>query len=81
MEPSAPGNEFAATGYGYTNGEIAFDPVLRLEDVEAELHTGVFSFIRTFELLDKSARIDLLQGYQNGHWKGLLDGTPAATSP
>ena len=71
---------FAGSAYVYTTGEIAFDPVLLLDEVEMEVHTGIFSYIRTFELLDKSARFDFIQGYQNGHWKGLLNGTPASTS-
>ena len=37
----------------------------------------LFSYIRTFELLGKSARVDFKQGYQDAHWKGLLSGTPA----
>ena len=74
------GTNFAGTGYGYTTGDIAFDPVLLIEDAEVEMHTAAFSYIRTFELFEKSARIDFLQGVQNGHWKGLLDSAPASTN-
>ncbi len=74
------GTNFAGVGYAYTDADIAFDPVLRLEDVEMDLQTWAGKYIRTFELFEKSARIDLTQGYQKGKWTGLLDGDPASTS-
>ncbi len=37
-------------------------------------------YIRTFELFDKSTRIDIGQGYQEGDWTGLVDGVPASAS-
>jgi hypothetical protein len=57
---------------------MGFDPVLRIEDAEMEMHTWAFKYIRTFELLQKSARIDFIQAYQEGRWSGLLDGVPAS---
>ena len=57
------GTNIAGGGYAYTSGEIAFDPVLRLDDVELDLHAGAFMYVRSFELLGKSARIDFLQGF------------------
>jgi hypothetical protein len=72
------GTNFAGLGYAYTEGEIALDPVLRLEDVAVDMNTAAFKYIHSFRLWDKSARIDLTQAYQNGDWSGLLDGAPAA---
>jgi hypothetical protein len=74
------GVNFAGVAYAYTEADISVDPVLRLEDVEMELDTWVGKYIRTFEMFDKSARIDITQAYQEGRWTGLLDGVPAATS-
>ena len=71
---------FTGVGYAYTEADISVDPVLKLEDVELELHTWVGKYIRTFELFEKSARIDFTQAYQKGDWTGLLDGAPASTS-
>ncbi len=68
---------FAGVGYAYTGADVAFDPVLLLEDVSLELHTLPFKYIRTFELAGKSARIDWVQAYQDAEWNGLLDGVPA----
>jgi len=72
------GKNFFGGGYVYTKADIFFDPVLRIEDAEMEMHTWAFKYIRTFELLQKSARIDFTQGYQEGHWNGLLNGAPAS---
>ena len=58
------GVNFAGIAYAYTEADIGFDPVLELENVEMEKHTWAGKYIRTFELLNKSARIDLTQGYQ-----------------
>ena len=70
------GSNFAGAGYAYTQADIAFDPVLRIEDAEVSMHTWAAKYIRTFELFQKSARIDLAQGVQNGRWHGLVNGAP-----
>jgi hypothetical protein len=67
---------FAGVAYAYTEADISFNPVLRIENVEMEMHTWAFKYIRTFGLFEKSARIELIQGYQRGHWKGSVDGVP-----
>ena len=72
------GKNFVGGGYVYTKADIFFDPVLRIEDAEMEVHTWAFKYIRTFELLKKSARIDFTQAYQEGRWSGLLNGAPAS---
>lgn len=72
------GKNFVGGGYVYTKADIFFDPVLRIEDAEMEMHTWAFKYIRTFELLQKSARIDFTQAYQEGRWSGLLNGAPAS---
>ncbi len=71
------GMNFAGIGYAYTEADISIDPVLNLEDVEMELHTWVGKYIHTFEVFDKSTRIDITQAYQEGRWTGLLNGTSA----
>lgn len=73
------GLNFAGGGYAYTEADISDSPALRLEDVEMEKSSWVFKYIRTFELFEKSARVDLTQGYEKGRWTGLLDGKTAST--
>ena len=74
------GTNFAGVGYAYTEADILFHPATRLENVDMKLHTAAAKYIRTFELFEKSARIDIGQGYQEGEWTGLVDGVQAATS-
>jgi hypothetical protein len=72
------GGNFGGVAYAYTEGDIFLNPVLRIENGEFEMNTAAFKFIHAFELLGKSARIDLLQMYQSGSWSGLVNGVPAA---
>jgi len=72
------GKNYVGGGYSYTEADIYFDPVLRIEDVQMQMHTWAFKYIRTFDLLQKSARVDFIQGYQEGRWTGLLDGVPSS---
>ena len=72
------GGNFAGAGYAYTTGEVYFDPALRLEDVQFDLQTVAVKYIRSFELLGMSARVDFAQPYQSGNWTGLVNGVPAS---
>jgi len=72
------GKNFIGGGYAYTEADIFLDPVLRIEDGEMEMHTWALKYIRTFELLQKSARIDFTQAYQDGRYTGLLNGVPTS---
>jgi hypothetical protein len=64
----------------FTEGGIALDPVLRLEGVTLEMDSYAAKYLHTFELFDKTARLDFIQGYQDATWEGLLDGAPATTT-
>ncbi len=72
------GTNFAGIVYAHTEADIFTDPTILLEDVEMKRDTWAGKYIRTFDLFNKSARIDLTQAYHEGEWKGLLDGVPAA---
>ncbi len=71
---------FARARFGYTWGDIAFDPLLELEDVTLDLQTVAAKVLRTLSLLNHSARVDLSVPYQDARWKGLLEGEPASTA-
>jgi hypothetical protein len=73
------GSSFIGGAYAYTEADIGFDPVLTLENVTMKMDTWAAKYVYNFELLDKSARIDITQAYQMGRWKGLLDGVKAST--
>lgn len=70
------GGHFFGGGPAVTRGDIFFDPVIRAEDAELDMLTTVLKYIHSFEFFEKSARISLQQGHQNGVWSGLLDTVP-----
>ncbi|ARN75827.1 transporter [Oceanicoccus sagamiensis] len=71
------GLNFGGMGYAYVEADINFDPVLELADVEMESELWLGKYIHTFALFDRSARIDITQGYQEAEWTGLLQDEPA----
>jgi len=71
------GGNFGGAAYAYTTGDIFLEPDLRIENAQFDLQTMAGKYIRSFELLGKSARFDVTQAYQIGHWSGLLNGVPA----
>jgi hypothetical protein len=63
-------------GVVYTEGDIAFDPVLELEDVTVEQTMGVVSYQHAFGLAGKSARFDVRLPYKDSQWEGRLRDVP-----
>jgi hypothetical protein len=70
------GSTVLGGGYVFTTGDLKFDPVLRIDDAEVELHTAVVSFNRTFALFEQTARLEVHLPFQTGRWQGLLNGVP-----
>jgi Putative MetA-pathway of phenol degradation len=64
-------------GYAFIDGDLSFDPVLQIDDATFELHTVGLKYIRTLDLFGFSARLDVAGAYQEGTWKGLLEGVPS----
>ena len=69
---------FFTAGFLHTDANIYADPPPRIEDATMELDTWVLGYTRTFELLGKSAQIQLVQPWQKGSWSGTIDSVPAA---
>ncbi len=63
-----------SVGYVYSEADILFDPALKLEDVEMSMHAGAVKYLQAFELLGKTARVELTQGYAVARWTGRVDG-------
>ncbi|MEN8108271.1 MAG: transporter [Pseudomonadota bacterium] len=77
--PLPIGMNILGVGAVHTDGDIALDPVLELEDVTVEVETIALTFLHSFELLGKSARFDVRLPYKDARWEGLLAGEPAST--
>ncbi len=73
------GLNIVGAGLGGTTGDIFLDPVLEIEDAEFEAWTLGLSYVRSFGLWGRSARLDVVAPYTMGRWSGLLSGEPAST--
>jgi hypothetical protein len=77
--PLPVGTNVASVGYINTDGNIYFDPVLKIENTKFNTKATIFSFLHAFDFLGKSARFDLRLPHKSTRWKGLLEGVPAST--
>lgn len=75
--PMPTGLNVIGLGTSYTTGDIFFNPVLELEDVELNLAVGAMVYMRSFGVAGKSARLDFTVPYASGRWTGLVSGEPA----
>lgn len=69
----------AGTGLVFTDGDIHFDPVQRIEDAKFEMVSLAGSYVRSFEFLGKSSRIEYRVPYSMGRWEGVVNGNHVST--
>jgi hypothetical protein len=74
------GLNVVGAGYGRTEGDVSFDPVMQIEDATMSGQGLAVSYVRSFAIGDKIARLDILVPWANVRWTGLLDGVPATAS-
>ena len=67
------GVNFFGVGYGFIKGDIFFDPVLRIEDASFKKQQLALSYMRSFSMFGRSARLDVSLPYAAGRWEGLVD--------
>jgi hypothetical protein len=68
------GLNFIAVGYGYTEGDVLPDKSIPLEDAEVEIHTSVFAYVRSLNILGRSGKIQMTLPYVWLHASGKLAG-------
>jgi hypothetical protein len=76
--PLPVGMNVLGAGFIHTDGDIAFDPVLEIDDATVEIDAAIVSYLHAFDLLGKSARFDIRLPYMDARWEGLLAGEPAS---
>jgi len=69
------GLNILGTGFGKIDGDIFFDPVLKVEDATFDLYGLGISYVRTFDWFGRSGRIDAVVPYATGRWEGIVDGS------
>lgn len=70
------GTNVLGLGVGEGWGDLSFDPVLMLTDAEVDTRRQIASYVRSFAIGDKTARVDIQLPYQQSRWQGKVDGTP-----
>jgi hypothetical protein len=78
--PLPAGLNVVGAGYVHLEGDVFFNPVLQVEDASVSGRAAAISYVRTFAVGKKSARLDVIVPWANMRWSGLLDGAPATVS-
>ena len=70
------GLNFLIAGYLYSQGKIAFDPTLPIADAQFHTHTEALAYVRSLDVLGKSAKFDAILPYSSFSAYALQDGQP-----
>ncbi len=70
------GMNFLVTGYSYTDGTVSVDPSVPLEDGEVEVHSSLYAYARAFEVLGRSAKVDVVVPYVWASGSATFQGAP-----
>ncbi|MGZ5586729.1 MAG: transporter [Methylobacter sp.] len=57
------GLNFLVMGYSHTDGGVATDPALPIEDAQVEVHSTVFAYARSLDVFGTSAKFDVALPY------------------
>ncbi len=67
---SPTGVNIAIVAYGYSTGDLSFDPSLPIDSVSAQIHTPVLGYFRSLNVLGRSANISVAVPYAGGNLQG-----------
>src|SRR4051812_227340 len=68
------GMNFLIGGYGYTDGDVAFDPALPIADAHFHMNTVVAAYARSFAAWGNSAKFDVIVPYSHFTGSALAGG-------
>jgi hypothetical protein len=82
LEPRAYSNlpiglNFLALGYVHSQGGLATDPSLPLDDAHLTIHSGVFAYVRSLDFWGSSGKFDVIVPYSRLSGSALVAGQPA----
>lgn len=61
--------------YGYSMGDLNFDPSLPIDNASAQIHSGAAGYFRSLGVAGRSANITVVLPYVAGHLQGNYIGT------
>jgi len=70
------GLNFLIAGYGYANGDLAFDPSLPIADAQYRQNSGVVAYARSLDAWGKSAKFDVVMPYSSFSGQAQVSGLP-----
>jgi len=81
LEPRAYSNlptglNFLALGYAHSEGGLATDPSLPVEDAHLKIHTGLLAYVRSLDLWGNSGKFDVILPYSQLSGSALVAGLP-----
>jgi hypothetical protein len=68
--PNPTGANFLLAAYGYSSGDVLFDPAAPVTDVTAHVSASSLAYGRTFGLLGRAASVTLVTTYVLGRLEG-----------
>jgi len=74
FSPAPKGMNFAMLSYGYSTGNIFFDPAIPIEDAEGTVQSLTLAYVRTLSFFGKSAKLAGVLPRAWGDWEGNVDG-------
>ena len=81
LEPRAYTNlpvglNFLVAGYAHSEGGLATDPSLPVDDAHLRIHTGVLAYARSLDLWGQSGKFDVILPYSQLSGSALVAGQP-----
>jgi len=61
--------------YGYSTGDLSFDPSLPIENASAQIHGGAAGYFRSIDVAGRSANVAIVVPYVAGNLQGDVQGT------
>jgi hypothetical protein len=61
--------------YGYSTGDLSFDPSLPIDNARAQIHGGAAGYFRSITVAGRSANVAVVVPYAAGHLQGDVQGT------
>jgi hypothetical protein len=83
LEPRAYSNlpiglNFAVVGYAYSEGGLAIDPSVPIDDAHLQIHTAVLAFSHSLNIRGSSGRFDMILPVSDLSGTALVAGAPAS---
>jgi hypothetical protein len=80
LKATPTGGNIAIASYGYSTGNILLDQTMPVEDLRANLNIFLAAYARSFKLLNRSAKFDVIIPYSFADFEGIVNNIDSSTS-